>query len=368
MPPISIMVKPVSGRCNMRCSYCFYADELARRAEGISERMRPETLEALIRRAFTYADGGVYLAFQGGEPTLAGADFYRRLLDLERRYNTRAVPVQHAIQTNGYQMDEELLEVLRKGRFLVGLSVDGTKEIHDSRRQDGANRGTYDRVMHTARRLEEAGVEYNVLCVVDQAVARRPDEVYDALAPHRFLQFIPCLDPLDGSRSGNSLSAGAYGEFLIGIYRRYAGALRQGRCVSVRAFDNWIRMLAGQPPENCGFSGRCAPNFLVEGSGDVYPCDFYALDEWRLGNINDTTFQRLAHSERMRAFCEQSCAPAPECERCAYVNLCRGGCRRDREPMQAGGRMGRNRLCDGYRRFFAACLPDMQRLKAELGL
>lgn len=368
MPPISIMVKPVSGRCNMRCRYCFYADEMSRRAEAETEKMSLSTLEALVRRAFTYADGGVYLAFQGGEPTLAGAEFYRQVLALERKYNTRALPVQHAIQTNGLHLDDELIGVLREGRFLVGLSVDGTREIHDSRRLDALGRGTYDRVMETARRLKAANVDYNVLCVVDRAVARQPAEVYRALAPHGFLQMIPCLDPLDGMRDENSLDAEEFGAFLIEIYRRYAEALRKGKCVSVRAFDNWIRMLAGQVPENCGFSGRCAPNFLVEGNGDVYPCDFYALDEWKIGNVNETTFARMARSEKLRAFCEQSFEPDPACTQCEFGFLCRGGCRRDREPMRPDGRMEKNRLCAGYRKFFSACLPDMRRLKAEMGL
>jgi len=368
MPPISIMVKPVSGRCNMRCGYCFYADELSHRESGTTECMRPETLENLVRRAFSYADGAVFFAFQGGEPTLAGAEYFRRLLDLERLYNTRGLQIQHAIQTNGLSIDNELIEVLRRGHFLVGLSVDGTRNIHDSRRLDAAGKGTYARVMKSAATLRDAGIDYNILCVVDRNVARHPKEVFDTLAPHGFLQFIPCLDPLDGSTGPNSLTAEDFGLFLTETYRLYAHELRSGRYVSVRAFDNWLRMLAGQPPETCGFSGQCAPNYLVEGSGDVYPCDFYALDEWKLGNINETSFRRMAASERMKSFIESSAAPAQDCLVCPYGSVCRGGCRRDREPQSPSGTLPKNRLCDGYRIFFSTCLADMQRLCAELGL
>lgn len=367
MPGISIMIKPVSGLCNMRCSYCFYADEMARRDTSIFEAMDDATLEKVIRRAFSYADGEVSFVFQGGEPTLAGAPFYRRVLELERKYNSRGLRVFHAIQSNGLHMSDELIAVLREGGFLVGLSVDGTKEIHDARRVDAAGAGTYDRVMTTARRLREANVEYNILCVVDRAVSRQPQQVYDALAPHGFLQFIPCLDPLDGTQSESSLRAEDYGCFLIEIYRNYARALRSGKFVSVRAFDNWLTMLMGRSPENCGFAGCCAPNFLIEGNGNVYPCDFYALDEWLLGNINDTPFNRLVKSEKMRNFLESSRVVDEECRKCRYLRICRGGCRRDREPGLSGAPLKRNRLCAAYRMLFDACLSDMLDLAREVG-
>lgn len=361
MPAVSIMVKPVSGLCNMRCRYCFYADELSLRKDGIYEAMNLETLENLMRRAFIYADECVYLVFQGGEPTLAGAEFYRNVLRLEKKYNTRALPVQHAIQTNGLHIEDDLLEVLKEGRFLVGLSVDGTKALHDAQRVDAAGKGTYDRVIKTVDRLRQAGIETNILCVVGHSVAQQGREVFDALSRFGFVQFIPRLDPFEGAGDADSLSGADYGKFLIDVWERYAREIRKGHYVSVRAFDNWMGMLAGRPPESCGFAGCCAPNYLVESNGNVYPCDFYALDEWLLGNINDTTFKRMAASERMQLFCAQSAKPAPECLQCRYGAICRGGCRRDREPG-----IGLNRLCEGYRMFFDRCLKDMQSLQREI--
>lgn len=408
MPPISVMIKPVSGLCNMRCQYCFYADELARRGQGIFAPMQEETLEKLIRRIFAYADGFVSLAFQGGEPTLAGAAFYRKVLELESVYNARSLPVHHAIQTNGLALDDELLSVLKKGRFLVGLSVDGTKEFHDARRRDWAGNGTYDRVMATAEKLRRAGIEYNILCVVGKTVARHPKEVFEALSPHGFLQFIPRLEPFEGAASGraqensgyivdaetnvsdvlgaalensspevltadtqenhdpDALTAADYGHFLVETYKLYARALRSGHYVSVRAFDNWLNMLSGRLPENCGFAGHCVPNYLVESNGNVYPCDFYALDEWLLGNINQTNFKRLAASEKMREFCERSYKPDQACLACPYGGICHGGCRRDREPALPDGSYGRNRLCEGYQMFFENCLEDMRALQREI--
>ena len=145
MPPLVMMIKPVSGLCNMRCTYCFYADEMARREVDVYARMTDETLENLVRRAFSYADREVLFAFQGGEPTLAGADYYRKLLALEKKYNSRRLPVRHAIQTNGLSLPDDLLSVLVEGHFLVGVSLDGYRAVHDLRRVVAGGRGTYDR-------------------------------------------------------------------------------------------------------------------------------------------------------------------------------------------------------------------------------
>lgn len=366
MPPLSIMIKPVSGLCNMRCTYCFYADEMQRRQTAAYAAMDMSTLENLLRRAFAYADGRLSLVFQGGEPTLAGADFFRTLLRLERKYNTRRLQVSHALQTNGLYMDDELLSVLKEGHFLLGLSVDGTQAIHDSRRVDAANQGTYERVMATARKLRKHGLEYNILCVVDRQVAQNGRDVFEALKEHGYLQFIPCLDPLDGATNENSLTPADFGRFLCEIYPLYAQGIRNGRPVSVRAFDNWLQMLMGYPPENCGFLGRCMPNYLVESNGNVYPCDFYALDEWLLGNINQKSFFSLSKSPVQAAFLERSCTVDEDCLACSFRAICRGGCRRDREPPLAQGNLKKNRLCEGYRMFFSAYLNDMKTLARQL--
>lgn len=366
MPPLSIMIKPVSGLCNMRCSYCFYSDEMTNRNVGIFESMSDETLENLVRGAFAYAEGSLLLAFQGGEPTLAGAEFFEKLLRLERRYNRRRIPVSHALQSNGLAMSNRMISVLKEGRFLVGLSVDGTRKIHDSRRVDAGGQGTYHRIMRTAEQLSANGIDYNILCVVDRQVARNGAEVFAILRRHRFLQFIPCLDPLEGSKQEDSLTPEDFGTFLCTIYPPYAKMLRAREEISIRTFDNWVQMLAGYPPENCGFLGYCMPNYLIESNGNVYPCDFYALDEWLLGNINHSSFFSLSRSPVQAAFCQRSHDMHPECVACKHLFLCHGGCRRDREPPMCVGALQKNRLCEGYRMFFDTYLSDMKALAAEL--
>lgn len=361
MPPLSVMVKPVSGACNMRCTYCFYNDEMAHRQTAAYAPMDSVTAEALIRRAFIYADGSVSFAFQGGEPTLAGADFYRLWLQLERKYNTRGIHVQHAIQTNGLSLDEALLNILCDGGFLAGVSVDGTQAIHDARRLDPKGQGTYQQVQQTLASFRRRGLEYNILCVVDQKIAAQPKAVYEALKPHGYLQFIPCMDGLDGTFSPDSLTSQAYGAFLCQIFNEYEQDYRSNRMVSVRLFDNWIAMLKGYPPEACNLRGRCSSNFLIESNGNAYPCDFYGLDEWLLGNITKSSFFRLESSSKKKLFYETSMYTDSACKECEWLPLCRGGCRREREPL-VSGLPRRFRLCEGHKMFFESCYDRLAAL------
>ena len=179
MPQMSVMIKPASGLCNMRCSYCFYADEMEKRGQSSFGIMSAETLECVIREIFSYAENQCTIAFQGGEPTLAGIDFYRQCLGLEKKYNTGKVRVSHALQTNGYELNEEWYSFFAENRFLVGLSVDGIKAAHDAYRKDAQGRDTYFRVLETARGLEEAGAEFNILTVVNGKTAPKIRKIYE---------------------------------------------------------------------------------------------------------------------------------------------------------------------------------------------
>lgn len=325
--------------------------------------MSTETLEMLIRKAFIYAEGEVTFAFQGGEPTLAGAAFYQKVIELERKYACRGIRVANLIQTNGYALENDLLDVLKAGYFLVGVSLDGTREIHDLRRPGPEGGPTYDRIRRNIGRLADKGIDCNILCVVDDEIAEQAQAVFDALKQYVFLQFIPCLDPLDSTGRGR-LTPEKYGHFLSVIYRNYADMLRRGQPISVRTFDNWLSMLMGYPAESCGAMGCCSPSFLVEGNGNVYPCDFYALDEWLTGNIREQSFFRLARSEVQQRFLRESVSPDPACRTCAYYGLCHGGCKRESPDFARTG-LRKTRLCAAYRQFFGQYLPDMKLLAKE---
>lgn len=348
MPPLTLMIKPVSGLCNMHCRYCFYRDEMARRETPLHPAMSADTLETLIRRAMLQADGELTLIFQGGEPALAGKEYFRELLRLEKKYRRADVTVRHAIQTNGLALDEEWCAILREGGFLVGVSLDGTAALHDLHRRDCGGQPTSPRVLEAISLLRREKIPYNILCVVTEAMTRQAKQVFHALREHGFLQFIPCMD--DGT-GAPLLTSRSYGRFLTDLFDCYEQAYHSGRPVSIRTFDNWLAMACGYPPESCAMSGRCTRASLVEADGSVYPCDFYAVDEWRLGNISDMPFARLERTDAACRFAQM--LPLPEkCSRCEWLSLCRGGCRRDREAHPESTE-GVSRWCDGLQLFFS---------------
>lgn len=360
MPPLTIMIKPVSMRCNMACGYCFYADVSSHRAVPDAGVMSCATLETLLRRAYAYAEGELSLLFQGGEPTLAGAEFYERLLELEERFAKPPLRVHNAIQTNGLTLSPRMLDVLERGRFLVGVSCDGPADIHDAQRPDAAGRGTHTAVSATMEALRIRGIDYNVLCVVTATSAPRAEEIFTHLAGHGFLQFIPCMEPLSGHAEG-ALTPQAWGEFLCRTFDLYYAAWEHGRPVSVRLFDNYIAMLMGAPPESCAMCGQCQSSYVVEADGSVYPCDFYCTDGCRIGSVADSGFFALAKSPAAAVFRAAS-QPVPErCRACRWRELCRNGCRREREALPDGS-FGLWRWCESTQMLFKHAYGRMERM------
>ena len=361
MPPLSLLIKPVSGSCNMRCKYCFYIDEAENRSVSCAGRMTEDTMYAIIDKALCYADGDCSFAFQGGEPTLIGLPFFEQLVRLQRKYNTRGLKISNAVQTNGYDLSDEIIAFFAKEQFLVGVSLDGTDETHDMLRPDAKGLPTSSIVRNTIDRLRAAGVSVNVLCVVNGEVAKHPKEVFCALAPYEYLQFIPCLDGLDGEKRDYSLSSEAYLAFLKTTFDCYHQAYLDGHPVSVRNFDNWVAMLMGIPPENCAMVGRCGPSLVIESDGSVYPCDFYALDKWKLGSIAEDSLKRMLTSDTEKAFLAES-LPVPEaCRACRWYGLCRNGCKRERDP-----ETGLNRWCSVHSAFFEYAYDRMNQMAQQL--
>ena len=299
MPHISLLVKPASSLCNMRCRYCFYADEAASRSQGSLGLMTRDTAAEMVRQALAAAgpSGQLTVAFQGGEPTVAGLGFFEDFVADMTRYNTARIPVAYAFQTNGLALDETWAAFLARNRFLVGVSVDGDKALHDEFRVDAGGKGTWNRVQKNLAMLLRAGVACNLLCVVTRRCARSAVRVYHALQKTgvEYLQFIPCLDPLDGPRGGQpwSLTPEEYGNFLCALFEEWYRDWAAGRYTSVRLFEDYVELAMGLPPSTCATSGRCGAYFVVEGDGSVYPCDFYALDRWKLGNLLETPLEAL---------------------------------------------------------------------------
>lgn len=369
MKQLTVLVKPASSLCNLRCKYCFYHSIAEGREQPSYGVMSRQTAETLIDRALE-ASGGVTFAFQGGEPTLAGLDFFRFFSDLADRRKSAGAQVSYAMQTNGVGVTEEFAAFLSERGFLVGLSLDGPEDINDWMRVDAAGNGVFRRVMDAAALFDRMGVQYNILSVVHAGVARHAAQVYRFFTKRgfRYLQFIPCLDPLDAEPFSlrHSLTPGLYADFLIRLFGLWADDVLAGRGVSIRFFDNLLAVAAGYPPEQCGMQGRCSGQFVVEADGSLYPCDFYCVDCWRIGNISELSFRQAYESETMRRFIATSVHDDAECRRCRYFALCRGGCRRDRDPL-SDGTAGANRYCDALRRFYAEAAPRLPELLRAVG-
>ena len=356
MPPVNVLIKPASSACNMRCAYCFYADETAHREAGCCPPMAFEALERVIRRTMLFAEQRATFVFQGGEPTLAGLSYFEQVVRLQRQNNPRQIAVNNVVQTNGLILQDALIDFFVRERFLIGVSVDGCREIHDQNRLDAKGKPTYDRVMDNIQRLKDAGAAYNILCVLTDEVARRADAVLDALIPHRYLQFIPCMDPIDGA-SAPALTADAYARFLARSFERYEALFFAGPPLSIRFFDNLVNMLCGLAPESCAMCGHCGLAPVIESDGSVYPCDFYALDEWKLGNILEMPLRRILSGPKALQFVARSMDVPEECRQCLWYSLCRNGCYRERD-----GQTHQSCHCDAMRRFFSAYFPRLERI------
>ena len=339
MNPLTLLIKPAAGRCNMNCGYCFYRSLSAGRENRIMTR---DTVDLLIRRIAAYRPSALAVMFQGGEPLLAGLDFYRYFIGAVRK-NLR-VPVSFAMQTNGLLIDDAYAGFFRANGFLLGVSLDGNRETNDRNRVDNSGSGTFDRVMKSVAVLRRHKVEFNILSVVDDGNVNEIEETYRFFKKNDFsyIQFIPCV----GARGNAFLATENYGLFLRKTfdlwYEDYAG----GDYVSVRHIDNYLGILLGSPPESCAMCGVCGSYFTVEANGDIYPCDFYCDDAHRVGSLHDETPFEI--NEKHRAFIEESKIIHERCQSCGYHFLCRGGCKKDRINGDS-----ENRYCKAYKDFFA---------------
>lgn len=370
MPPVQLLIKPSSGMCNLRCTYCFYSDITRKREQENYGFMTLETIEAIVKKTLDYADGSCGFAFQGGEPTLIGLDFFKEVLRMQEKYNTKKLQINNSIQTNGYHLDAEWAQFLAENRFLVGLSLDGIKQTHDAYRKNGDGRETFADIMVTAELFNRHHVEYNILTVVNQKTAAKISKIYAFYQKNnfRYLQFIACLDPI-GETPGErdySLTPEAYGKFLIELFDLWYLDLCGGKQPYIRQFENYIAILLGYQPESCEQRGICSVQNVVEADGSVYPCDFYVMDAYRIGNFNQDSFKTIRERGKTCGFVEQSLQQKETCINCPYGELCRGGCRRHR-MVDENGQLGENYFCQSYQMFFEAALPRMREIAMRLG-
>jgi len=371
------MVKPVGSACNLDCSYCYYLDKESIYG-GREPKMSDELLERYIRQ---YIEGNrvdtVTFTWHGGEPMLAGLDFYRRAVALQKKY-ARGKRIENSLQTNATLIDDAWCDFLRENGFLVGVSIDGPQSIHDGNRLDKGGRPTFDRVMQAIERMRRAGVEFNTMTTVNRLSEGRGREVYLFLKSigSRFMQFMPVVEytcrksPADrpyivppgtpGSEPGPwSVSARGFGDFMNDIFDQWV-LNDVGRCY-VQLFDVALAQWYGVRPALCAFCDTCGDSLVVEHNGDIYSCDHFVYPQYKLGNLNDTTLVEAFASRRQADFGAAKHNRLPEeCIKCRYWFACRGECPKHRFDRTADGAEHLNALCEGYKAFFRHAEPYMR--------
>jgi uncharacterized protein len=371
--PFHVLVKPCGAHCNLGCGYCFYSSKLGLYPRDTPARMSDEVLERFTRAYLEAQPAGtreVEFAWQGGEPTLAGLDFFRKALELQRRHARPGLRVTNSLQTNGVLLDDEWARFLATNGFLVGLSLDGPRDLHDLHRLDQRGRPTHALVLRALRRLARHGVEFNVLAVVHARNAAEPERVYDFFVEQgvRYLQLIPLVEPLEegGGASARSVGADAYGEFLSRLFDRWLLRRHVGR-IFVRDFDSLLAALMGLPGSSCTSSEHCGRCLALERTGDLFACDHFVDFNHHLGRIGEQDLGAMVEGSQLRRFgLEKSASLPAACRACEHLRLCFGGCPKDRIATTADGEPGLNHLCAGYRRFFAHASPVLERMATGL--
>ena len=381
------MTKPIGPLCNLDCEYCFYLEKLRLFPANENFKMSDEVLENYIRQYIEHQDTPeVNFAWQGGEPTLLGVAFFRKVVDLQKKF-ANGKRILNALQTNGTLLDDEWCEFLSRHQFFIGLSIDGPVKLHNTYRVDKKGAATYEQVIHGLRLLRKHGVEFNTLTVVSRGNSQKPLEVYRYLRDigSGFIQFIPLVERLGdaGARKPGldlaeppraneadngrqsvtdcSVKPRQYGEFLCTIFDEWVR--RDVGSAFVQLFDVTIGNTMGLGSSLCLFSETCGTAMAMEHNGDVYSCDHYVYPRYKLGNVLDETLGQMATSDFQRNFGRAKADPLPRnCRECEVRLLCHGECPKHRFVRAPDGEPGLNYLCAAYKKFFNHSAPSMRRM------
>ncbi|ENT2949601.1 anaerobic sulfatase maturase [Klebsiella aerogenes] len=383
-----VMAKPTGSACNLDCSYCFYLHKEHLLQQEKRRYMSDETLENFIRQYIDGQDGEqVVFSWQGGEPTLMGLEFFHKVVKFQQQYKKPGQRIENDLQTNGILINDAWAEFLKANHFLVGLSIDGPRELHDRYRITRSGKPTFDKVMAGVDALKRNGVPFNALVTVNRTNARFPLEVYRFVTRElgaTYVQFNPCVEPVDftqtaphfwrddsiptvGSRRARpgdldaivtdwSVDPDDWGRFLIATFEEWVNN-DLGR-VQVNLFETAVAQMMGMPAQICTTAEFCGKGLAVEKNGDVFSCDHYVYPEYQIGNIADNSLARMAFSERQQAFGMGKCDTLPQqCRQCPYLKLCHGECPKNRLVLTTDGEAGLNYLCPGIKAFFNYAEP-----------
>ena len=385
-PSFHVLTKPTGAICNLDCTYCFFLSKEAL-YPGSKFRMTDETQEQYIRQLMEgHRTERVTIAWQGGEPSLMGLDFYRETIRLVEKHRKPGQVVEHTLQTNGTKLTEEWATFFAEHDFLIGLSMDGPQDIHDAQRVDKGGKGTHAQVMRAARLLQEAGAEFNILCTVHAVNGDRGKEVYRFFRDEvktNFIQFIPIIEratpelleiaeagwgdsnkarPLYEQKgdlvTSRSIGSEQYGRFLVDVFEEWVR--RDVGTMYVQMFDVTLANVVGAPPGLCVHAETCGRGPALEHNGDLYCCDHFVEPAYKLGNINETHMAELVASPQMEIFGMDKRDKLPRfCRECDVRFVCHGGCPKDRFRDDPYGEPGLNYLCAGYKTFFHHVMGPM---------
>jgi len=380
-----VMAKPIGPICNLDCKYCFYLEKESLYPQVEKWAMGDEVLESYIRQFIEAHDTPVVnFAWQGGEPTLLGVEYFRRVVELEKKY-ANGKQISNAFQTNGVLLNDAWADFFLENQFLIGISVDGPRELHDAYRVDKGGQPTFDRVLRSIELLGRRKVEFNTLTTVHRANADAPLEVYRFLKEHGsgYIQFIPIVERTaqqvtkDGLRLISPDFSGAakvtqwsvdprqFGRFLCAIFDEWVRK-DVGRYY-VQLFDISLELWAGMEASLCVFRKTCGAAMAIEHSGDLYSCDHFVYPENRLGNIMESPLAALAGSVQQQQFGEAKESTLPRyCRECDVRFACNGECPKHRFLTTPDGEPGLNYLCAGYKMFFHHIDPYMRFMASEL--
>lgn len=369
MKPFSLLVKPASWLCNLRCRYCFYLKKKEVYDSAASSlRMTDEVLEAMLKK-FMRLDLPVHgIGWQGGEPTLTGLDFFKRAVYYQQKFGSAGKVVSNGLQTNGTILDDEWCRFLKEYSFLVGLSIDGPPELHDDNRLTLDGHGSYRLVMRGLKALQNNQVEFNVLTLVGRGNQDHPLRIYNHLKELGvyYHQYIECVEfAPDETLAPFAVAPIKWGEFLCAIFDEWYR--HDTRRVSIRLFDSILAKLVDNHANVCALGDDCRQYFVLEHNGDIYPCDFFVEPEFRLGNIVSDNWERLAASESYRRFGERKRQWHEQCAACQYLPLCAGCCPKNR-PFRGALPSRTSVLCDGWKMFYQHTLPRFQLLAESIRL
>ncbi len=361
--PFHVLAKPIGAICNLDCEYCFYLKKKELFPDSKSFRMSDTVLEEFTRQ-YIYAQPEsakeIVFSWQGGEPTLLGVDFFRKAVDYQKKYTRSGLAIKNTIQTNGTLLDDEWGEFLNENNFLVGISIDGSEEIHNRFRPDVKGQGSFCGVMRGLEVLKKYRAEFNTLTCVQRHNGDYPVEVYDFLKEigSTFMQFIPVVENDDETTvSDRSVKPEQYGRFLNGVFDRWLDNHDVGT-IFIQDFDVALSLLMGLPSPVCVHAKTCGRAVAVEHNGDLFSCDHYVTREDQIGNIFSQQLHTMIDGIKQTKFGNDKRDLLPKyCRECEYLNICNGGCPKDRIISAPDGAPGLNYLCAGYKLFYSHTFP-----------